>query len=289
MLAGASLAPLAVDADALAAAVPAVVPLSSVNADAAAAALLARGANPLVHADAAAAAFLALGALPLVHADLRAAALLAVGALPLVHADAAATAVLRTARVEQRRGMAQCAGGRKAQTLHTERMRSWWQMLAPPQSRHRVFRRPCSQCHGLFRSPRHTRYSYGPFLCFPPRMRYIFQSTRFSLSAGALGTRFTLHRRFTLFPAPPPDVPTTAGPAPPPSAPPSSCTFRSPPRGFPRFTAENRGMVNVTATSPCVDCHPSHSSRTSPRNRRSFFAGRLPAISAEIVIPRGRR
>ena len=38
-------------------------------------------------------------------------------------------------------------------------------------------------------------------------------------------------------------------------------------------------MVIVTATSPCVDCHPSHSERISPRNRRSFFAGRLPAIS----------
>ena len=49
MLAGAGVAPLAVDAEALAAAVPAVVPLTSVNADAAAAALLALGAPPLVH------------------------------------------------------------------------------------------------------------------------------------------------------------------------------------------------------------------------------------------------
>ena len=54
VLAAASVAPLAVDADALAAAVPAVAPLTSVHADAAAAAaLLALATNPLVHADAA--------------------------------------------------------------------------------------------------------------------------------------------------------------------------------------------------------------------------------------------
>ena len=271
VLAGAPVASLAVDADALATAVPAVVAEASVNADLRAAALLASGANPLVHADSTTAALLALGA------------------PPLVHADAAAAALLRTARVERRRGRAQCAGGRKAQTLHLERMRSWWQMLAPPQSRQWFFCRLCSQCHGCFRSPRHTRYSYGPFLPSPPRMRYIFQSTRFSLSAGALGTRFTRNLLFTLFPAPPPGAPITAAPASPPSAPPSSCTFLPQPRGFPRFTAEKRGMVNVTATSPVFDCHPSHSSRMSPWKRRSFFAGRLPAISPEIVIPRGRR
>ena len=215
--------------------------------------------------------------MPLVHADLRAAALLALGANPLVHADAAAAAVLRTAKAERRRGGAQCGGGRKARTLHRERLRSWGQKLAPPQSRHWSLIRPCSQRHFADMPPRHTRYSYGPFLCFPPRMRYIFQSTRFSLSAGALGTRFTRHLLFTLFPARPPPL-TTAAPAPPASAPPPFCTFLPPPRGLPRFTAEKRGMENVTATSPCVDCHPSHSERMSPWNRRSFFAGRLPAI-----------
>ena len=146
VLAGASLTPLAVDADALAAAVPAVVSLTSVNADLRPAALLALGANPLVHADAAAAA------------------LLAPGANPLVHADAAAAALLRTARVERRRGVAQCGVWRNARTLHSERSRSWWQICEPPQSRHRFFWRLCSQRHRFFgfRSPRHTRYSYGP-------------------------------------------------------------------------------------------------------------------------------
>ena len=48
MLAGALVALLAVDADALAAAVPAVVPLASVNANLRAAALLAVGALPLL-------------------------------------------------------------------------------------------------------------------------------------------------------------------------------------------------------------------------------------------------
>ena len=84
--------------------------------------------------------------------------------------------------------------------------------------------------------------------------------------------------------APPP--PTTAGPAAPPSAPPPSCTFLPPPRGLPRFTAEKRGMVNVTATSPWFDCHSSNCDFMSPWNRRSFFAGRLPAISPNILPAR---
>ena len=288
VLAAAPVADLAVNADALTPAVPTEVTPASVDTDLRAAALLAVGALPLVHTDAAAAALFALVALPLVHADAAAAALLALGAPPLMHADAAATALLRTVRVEWTRGGARSGDGRKAHTLHWERMRSWGQMLTPPQSRQICFCLPCLQRHFSDMLPRHTRYSYGPLPHLPARMRYIFQSTRFSLSAGALGTRFTRNPRFTFFPAPP-RPPTTAAPAPPPPAPPSSCTFLPPPRGFPRFTAEKRGMVNVIATSPCFDCHPSHSLRIKPWNRRSFFAGRLPAISPEIVIPRGRR
>ena len=159
--------------------------------------------------------------------------------------------------------------------MHFERIRSWWQKLAPPQALHSSLRRLCTQYHLLhFRSPRHTRCSHGPFLPEPDLMRYIFRGTRSSFSTGAFGTRFALS-----FPAlcPPPPL-ITAAPAPFVSAARARCSSAM------RFwyaaysskweMAVGQRMVRTAGRLALSSSHSRHCSSVSSTSL-SCFAGRL--------------